>query len=332
MKRLFTGMYLAIFGLMGLSLPVPTTAAPIMVKLAHPNVPQHPMGQAFITFKQLIEQRSNGKFRVDVLDSSKFGNASSVIQGLQMGMLQMGSESTSNLSIANDKLLLFDMPFLFSDYASTDIITDGPIGQELAKSLERTGIIGLGYIDIGFRNLYNGKKAITVLNDAKGMKIRATNSKAHLSILKLLGMNPTPMGWSEVYTALQQGTVDGVDIDLNLAWYNNFHEVNKNVTIINSFYSPHMVMMSKKFMNTLSPTDKKMFLDTFHEVQLLERNMIRENEKMIVEKMQQMGIKVVVISPEERAQWQQATQGIYTQFAKQVPPALVQQVREAIKK
>lgn len=330
MKRLFTGLCLTVFGLACLSFPV-QAAEPIMVKLAHPNVPQHPMGQGFIKFKELIEERSKGKFRVDVLDSSKFGNTNSIIQGLQLGMLQMASDSTSNLSIGSDKLLLFDMPFLFPDYASTDKVTDGPVGQQLAKSLERTGIIGLGYIDIGFRNIYNGKKSLATLDDAKGMKIRATNSKAHIAILKLLGMNPTPMGWSEVYTALQQGTVDGVDIDLNLAWFNNFHEVNKNVTIVNSFYSPHLVMMSKKFMDTLSPADKKMFMDTFNEIKLYERKLIRENEMMIVDKMKQMGINVVELSPEERAKWQKATQEVYTQFERQVPPDLVQQVREAIK-
>ncbi|MCP4295758.1 MAG: C4-dicarboxylate ABC transporter, partial [Proteobacteria bacterium] len=122
-------------------------AGPIVIKLAHPNVPQHPMGQAFIKFKELIEERSNGAFRVDIFDSSKFGNFDSVVQGLQLNMLQMGSASTPNLSPFSDEFLIFDLPFLFPDYPSTDLITDGPIGMNATKALTQSGIVGLGYIE-----------------------------------------------------------------------------------------------------------------------------------------------------------------------------------------
>ena len=188
-------------------------AGPTVIKLAHPNVPQHPMGQAFIKFKELIEERSNGEFRVDIFDSSKFGNFDSVVQGLQLNMLQMGSASTPNLSPFSNEFLIFDLPFLFPDYPSTDLITDGPIGMNSTKALEKSGIIGLGYIEIGFSNLWNSKRAIVTLEDAKGLKIRSTPSKAHIATLKALGINPTPISWGEVYTAMQQGTVDGIDID-----------------------------------------------------------------------------------------------------------------------
>lgn len=227
-------------------------AAPIIIKIAHPNVAQHPMGQAVEKFKALLEERSNGEFRIDIYDSSKFGNFDSVVQGLQYGMLQMGLAATPNLSPFSDAFLLFDLPFLFPDYESTDLITDGPIGKNAAKGLESTGIIGLGYIEIGFRNLWNNQRKVETLEDAKGLKIRSTPSKVHIETLKALGMNPTPVSWGEVYTALQQKTVDGIDIDLNLAWYANFPEVNNHVTIVKSIYTPHLWMASKKFLDTLS--------------------------------------------------------------------------------
>lgn len=213
-------------------------AGPTVIKLAHPNVPQHPMGQAFEKFKELVETRTDGKFRVDIYDSSKFGNFDAVVQGLQFNMLQMGSASTPNLAPFSDDFLIFDLPFLFPTYESADLITDGPIGMTAAKALEKTGIIGLGYIEIGFRNLWNNQRTVKTLEDAKGLKIRSTPSKAHIATLKGLGINPTPISWGEVYTALQQKTVDGIDIDLNLAWHNNFPEVNNNLTIVNSLYSP----------------------------------------------------------------------------------------------
>ncbi len=306
-------------------------SAPTVIKVAHPNVPQHPMGQCFEKFKELVEQRSNGKFRVDVYDSSKFGNFDSVVQGLQYNILQMGSASTPNLSPFSDSFLIYDLPFLFPNYESTDLITDGPIGMDAAKALEASGIIGLGYIEIGFRNIWNNQKTITTMADAKGLKIRSTPSKAHIATLKALGMNPTPISWGEVYTALQQKTVDGIDIDLNLAWFNNFPEVNNNLTIVNSLYSPHLVMMSKKFLDSLSAEDKKMMLDTFQEVKLYERKLIRDGEKEIMAKLADKGVNVTVLSDEERAKWAEATASVYKQFEDRIGKDLIEQVKATVK-
>ncbi len=328
-KKLFT-LIAAILMVTMLAIPV-AFSAPTVIKIAHPNVPQHPMGQCFEKFKELVEQRSDGKFRVDIYDSSKFGNFDSVVQGLQMNMLQMGSASTPNLSPFSDSFLIYDLPFLFPNYESTDLITDGPIGMDAAKALESSGIIGLGYIEIGFRNIWNNQKTITTMADAKGLKIRSTPSKAHIATLKALGMNPTPISWGEVYTALQQKTVDGIDIDLNLAWFNNFPEVNNNLTIVNSLYSPHLVMMSKKFMDSLSAEDKKMMLDTFQEVKLYERKLIRDGEKDIMAKLADKGVSVTVLSDEERAKWAEATAGVYEQFEERIGKDLIEQVRATVK-
>jgi len=331
MKKFYVQIsMLAMVLLLAMSLGSIALAGPTVIKIAHPNVPQHPMGQCFEKFKELVEQRSEGKFRVDIYDSSKFGNFDSVVQGLQFNMLQMGSASTPNLSPFSDSFLIYDLPFLFPDYESTDLITDGPIGMEAAKALESSGIIGLGYIEIGFRNLWNNKKAIETMADAKGLKIRSTPSKAHIATLRALGMNPTPISWGEVYTALQQKTVDGIDIDLNLAWFNNFPEVNNNVTIVNSLYSPHLVMMSKKFLDSLSEDDKKMILDTFQEIKLYERKLIRDGEKEIMNKLADKGVNVITLSPEERAKWAEATAVVYDEFEERIGKELIEKVRATI--
>jgi TRAP-type C4-dicarboxylate transport system substrate-binding protein len=107
----------------------------------------------------------------------------------------MGSASTPNLAPFSDDFLIFDLPFLFPDYPSTDKITDGPIGKNAAKALESSGIIGLGYIEIGFRNIWNNQRTVKTLEDAKNLKIRSTPSKAHIATLSALGMNPTPVAW-----------------------------------------------------------------------------------------------------------------------------------------
>lgn len=305
-------------------------AAPKVIKLAHPNVPQHPMGQAFEKFKELVEERSNGAFKVDIYDSSKFGNFDSVVQGLQLNMLQMGSASTPNLAPFSDEFLIFDLPFLFPTYEDADKITDGPIGMGAAKALEASGIVGLGYIEIGFRNLWNNQKPVRTLEDAKNLKIRSTPSKAHIATLRGLGLNPTPVSWGEVYTALQQKTVDGIDIDLNLAWHNNFPEVNNNVTIVNSLYSPHLVMISKRFLDSLADDEKVMILEAFEEMKLYERKLIREGEKEIMGKLADKGVTVVTLTPEERARWAKATEGVYKKFEDRIGKDLIEKAKATI--
>jgi tripartite ATP-independent transporter DctP family solute receptor len=303
---------------------------PIVIKLAHPNVPKHPMGQGFIKFKEMVESRSNGTIQVDIFDSSKFGNAREVVEGLQTGMLQMGSASIPNLAPFTDGFLVFDMPFLFPDYPSTDKIKDGPIGKELSDVLEDNNIIGLGYIEIGFRNIFNNVRPIEKLEDLKGLKIRSTSSKAHIATLNALGANPTPVAWGEAYTALQQGTVDGIDIDLNLAYFNNFHEVQKYLTVVNSIYSPHLVMISKKFNATLTPEQQKIISEAVDEMKVYQRDLIRENEKMAIEKMKEAGVKVTVLSPEERQRWAEATSSVYDEFEDIIGKDLIKQVKETV--
>jgi tripartite ATP-independent transporter DctP family solute receptor len=315
----------AIIGLM--SLNALSASAETVIKIAHPNVPDHPMGQAFSYFEKLIEERSNGEFTVDVYHSSQFGNFDSVVQGLQTGMLQMGSASTPNLAPFSNDFLIFDMPFLFPSYEAADLITDGPIGRTAAQALADTGIIGLGYIDIGFRHIFNNQRPVETISDAEGLKIRSTPSSAHIATLESLGMNPTPISWNEVYTALQQKTVDGIDIDLNLAWFNNFHEVNQYLTLVRSLYSPHLVMISQRFYESLRPSEQIMVTEAFTEMKLYEREMIRQNEEMILEEMEKAGVNIVELSDEERANWALATEGVYDQFEDEVGSALIERAR-----
>ena len=312
-----------------LALMVSVGQGATVIKIAHPNVPSHPEGEAFELFKADLEKRSNGEFKVEIYDSSKYGNFDAVVQGLQMGVLQMGADAPNNFSVFNPKLIMFDMPWIIPDYESSDRITDGPLGQELANALEKNNIMGLGYIEIGFRNIFSSRP-IRTLEDAKGLKIRATASKAHIAILKELGMNPTPVAWAEVYTTLQQKTVDAVDIDLNLAYFNKFHEITKYVTMTRSFYSPHLVLVSNIFWNKLNDEQKRQIRESFAVMQKFERETIRRNEEMIKQKIVESGGEVIELSPEERLRWINATKNIYQEFSDDVPAEVIQKMRDAV--
>jgi len=320
----------AAFAFATLVAPTATLAADVEIKLAHPNVPEHPMGQGFEFFKEIVEERSEGAIEVTIFDSSKFGNFDSVVQGLQSGLLQMGSASTPNLAPFSKDFLIFDMPFLIPSYEAADLITDGEIGQQAAKALEPTGILGMGYIEIGFRHNFNSTRPVETLADMEGMKIRSTPSKAHIATLEALGANPTPIAWSEVYTALQQQTVDGIDIDLNLAWSNNFHEVTENLTLVGSLYSPHLVMASQIWWMGLSPEHQELISTAFAEMQQFQRSTIRGNEEEILGKLAEAGMNVVELTAEERAAFQEATQPVLAEFEAEIGAELIEKARQTI--
>lgn len=321
---------IAVLALIALLVPAAAQAAPVVVKIALTQPGTHPTTQLFEgLFKETIERESKGKYRVDVFNNYSFGNFEAVVQGLQFGMLQFAQESPSNLSIYNPQLMVFDLPYLMPDYDSVNLILDSPTGDKLAKSLEKIGIHGMGWIALGTRH-YWMRKPFSTLEQAKAMKIRATASKVHIAMTKAFGMNPTPMAWSETFTALQQGTVDGTDVDIHSAVTANIHEVTSPV-LTGHFYTPHLFMASKKFMDSLPPEDRKLFEDTFAKVQKLQRVAIHEGEQKLIEKLKADGINVVELSPEERAKFMERGKSIYKDFEKQIPPTLLQEIRDIYK-
>ena len=223
--KLFKAMLCSVAALSLLLPAAHAQAAPTVVKIALTQPTGHPTTDLIRgQFKKTIEEKTNGRFRIDVFDNYSFGNFEAVVQGLQFGMLQFAQESPSNLSIYDPKLMIFDLPYLMPDYDAVNILLDGKVGKELSRSLEKIGIKGMGWIALGTR-FYWMNKPFHTMAEAKSMKIRATASKVHISMTKAFGMNPTPMAWSETFTALQQGTVAGVDVDIHSAVSANLHEV-----------------------------------------------------------------------------------------------------------
>ena len=194
--KLFKAMLCSVAALSLLLPAAHAQAAPTVVKIALTQPTGHPTTDLIRgQFKKTIEEKTNGRFRIDVFDNYSFGNFEAVVQGLQFGMLQFAQESPSNLSIYDPKLMIFDLPYLMPDYDAVNILLDGKVGKELSRSLEKIGIKGMGWIALGTR-FYWMNKPFHTMAEAKSMKIRATASKVHISMTKAFGMNPTPMAWS----------------------------------------------------------------------------------------------------------------------------------------
>ncbi len=303
----------------------------IVIKAADTQPLEHPMHLAFLKFKEIAESESSN-IEVEVYGNSALGSDSEVTEGVQMGTIQIGTCGTSNLSEFTDAFLVYDLPYIFDSVENAEKVLDGEIGQSLLKELENEGIIGLAYTELGFRNVFNSIRPIESVADMKDLKLRCTSSPIHIATLEALGANPTPLSFGEVYTALQQGALDGVDQDLNLAWSNRFQEVQSYVTLTQSSYFPHVFMINKAFFESLSEENQQIICDAAKEMAAYERQLVRESEKNMIESMKTSGITVTELSDEQKAEFVAAVQPVYDQFADQIGEDLIKRVQDEINK
>ena len=159
-------------------------------------------------FKEAVDKALPGKYDIVVHHSAALGSETQVLQQLQLGTVQMSVCTTGPVEAFVPEIKALEMPFLFSSYEATDKVLDGPIGQDLLKRFDKAGLVGMHFLDNGFRNVTNSKQAVKGPDDLKGMKIRTMESPTHLAIWRAIGANPTPMAWP-ITTQLQQGVLDG---------------------------------------------------------------------------------------------------------------------------
>ena len=194
-------------------------------------------GQGLKKFKELVEKESNGRITVELFGDGQLGNDKSMMEALQMGTLDMTMPSSSPVSEFTKAFLAFDLPFLFTTPEQADKVLDGASGQDILKTLDTVNIMGLCYFENGFRNVPNSKHAVKSVTDLSGLKIRTMQNPIHLETFKLWGANPQPMAFNEVFTALEQKTLDGQENPNTLIFDAGFYEAQKYLTISRHFYT-----------------------------------------------------------------------------------------------
>ncbi len=283
-------------------MPVAGHGAAIEIKISTTSPENFPFVPAFQEMAKYIEEHSNGKYKVSVYPNNKLGNASTSVQGLQMGTIHFYHDGTGNLTGFAPVLGVFDLPYIFTDIASVEHIFYGPVGQKLLQDLSTRTLTYLGFANSTFRNMMTRKPAGT-LDEVRKMKIRVTLSKIHAESLKRMGISVTPMPFTEVYTGLQQGVVDGVDLDYPYAVAYNLYEVAPNIIEANHLYTPQVLLTGTKWWSSLTPEDKAVFEAA---VQLwLERSRTLLNESRDAAKQECIaaGSTIVTLPPEELQKW-----------------------------
>jgi len=243
-------------------------------------------------FKELIEQRSNGKYEIKVYHSASLGNETEILQQVQMNTIQMAIITGGPFDTFDPITRVVNYPFLFKNNEQADKILDGPLGKQILTSLESSNFKGLSFSENGFRNLTNSKRAIKSPDDIKGLKVRVMASAIHKAIWKALGANPTPMPWP-IYTELEQKVIDGQENPLWVMEVYKFYEIQKYMTLSRHVYSYHIDIASLVWWKTLDKADQDMLQKAMYEAAVFQRKDNRSKNADRLKLLKEKGMQVV---------------------------------------
>src|SRR5512139_288861 len=246
----------------------------VILKLGHAVAPEHPYHLGAVRYSDLVAKKSGNKIKIDVYPSTQLGNERDMVEGLQLGTIDLVVTSTGPLGGFVPRMSVVDLPFLFRDREHAYKVLDGPIGRELLDAFSAKGIKGLAFWENGFRQITNSVRPIQKPEDLKGIKIRTMENKVHLSAFRAFGASPTPMAWSEVYTALQQKTIDAQENPIAIIYFQKIYEVQKYLALTDHFYSPTPLLMSLKAFHSLPTSIQRIMLDTATECATYERSLV----------------------------------------------------------
>jgi len=292
---------------LALSLPLAAQAAPIVIKFSHVVANDTPKGQAANYFKKLAEERTKGRVKVEVYPNSQLYKDKEEMEALQMGAVQMLAPSLAKFApLGLKEFEVFDLPFIFDDYAELHKVTQGPVGAKLLKKLETRGLMGLAYWDNGFK-VMSANKPLKAVTDMKGLKMRIQNSKVLDSQMRSVGAIPQMLAFSEVYQALQTGVVDGTENPPSNLYTQKMHEVQKYVTVSNHGYLGYAVLVNKKFWMGL-PADIRTALESAMKDATVYANSVakKDNDEALAAVKKSGRSQIIYLTAQERAAWKKA--------------------------
>src|SRR5436309_15380275 len=271
-------------------------------------------GVAIDAFAREVEKRTNGRYKIQNFYAGALGAERESIEGIQLGTLDLTMTSTGPVPNFVPDVAILDIPFLFHDYAHARAVLDGPIGQELLTKFQAKGMVGLAWAENGFRHMTNSKRPVNVPDDLRGLKMRTMENPIHIEAYRQFGILPTPMAFTEVFTALQQGTVDGQENLLSVITAAKLEQVQKYLSLTGHVYSPALILMSKAQFDKLSPADQQAFIDAAKEAVKANRARIDDDEKRAVGELRAKGMAVV--DTLDKSKFQTALTPVYADFAK----------------
>ncbi|WP_037449810.1 TRAP transporter substrate-binding protein [Skermanella stibiiresistens] len=311
-------------GLALLALGAQADAADYVIKAGHGTQTTHPTHLALVKFAELMDQKTNGAVKVEIYPDRQLGEEREMVEGLQLGSVDMAVVSTGPLLAFVPQIGVIDLPFVFKDSAHAYKVLDGEVGQSLLQKMSAKGIVGMAWWENGWRHLTT-KKPIHELSDMKGMKLRTMQNPVHIAAFKEVGASPIPMAWGEVFTSLGQGVIDAQENPITIIYSNSLWEVQKYVTLTGHVYGPHAVMVSETAWSRLPADIQGKMREAMTESTRYQREQSQRLEAEQLVKLQEKGM---VIEKVDTTPFRTATAHI-AETSKNIDPAMLKAIRAA---
>ncbi len=286
------------------------------IRISHVVPKEHPFQIGVERFGEVVARKTGGKMKVRGYPDGVLGAELQSISAAQGGVIEMTLVSSAAAASVQREFGVYDLPFLFNDFREVDEVLDGPTARGLLERLPEKNLIGLCYFENGFRHLTNGRRPVARLEDFKGLKIRTIQNAVFVDVFNTLGANATPMPFTEVYTALESRAIDGQETPYTNIHGNRFYEVQKHVSNTGHIYGGAVMLVSKKFWDTLSGDERTVMREACTEARDHQRRFNREQDPKLLADLKAKGMTYTEITPAERARLREHLKPVYEKYAK----------------
>ena len=314
-----------------LLLPGASWSAPLKIRFAHVVAKDTPKGLMVERFKALVEQRSGGRMVVEVYPGSSLYGDDNEMQALQAGAVEMLAPSLSKFGrVGFPEFEIFDLPYLFDSLDDVHRITEGPLGAKLLKRLERQGMVGLGYLDNGFKEM-SANRPLLSIGDFHGLRMRVQTSRVIAAQMRALGALPVPLPFGATRQALARHVVDGTENPLSNFWTQGMHRVQSDLTLTDHAYLGYAVVTGQRFWRSLALDDQRLLRQALNEALSYGNQIADGQNNKALQALRQAGTTAIhEPSPAQRRLLRDATQSVHQQLSARIGNVWLEDAHRAI--
>lgn len=290
---------------------------------------QDPYAVGARAFKAAVEKETGGKVEVQLFPNRALGDERQMLEGMRFGTVDAGIITNAVIAQLEPAFSVNDLPFLYASEAQAHATLDGEIGKELGSKLAGKGIVLLGFMEGGFRNMINNKRPVSTPADVQGVKYRVMQNPVFIDMFNSLGGSAVPMAWGETFTAVQQGTIDGLEIPLAVIDSNKYFEVTRFLSLTNHTYSAIGLVMSKRTLDKL-PADLRKAVETAATAAVAtQRQTAAADAKTTLTKLESNGMKINPLK--DVAAFRASVKPVYDKFRQSGQGAVLDKALAAVK-
>ncbi|MGG3571791.1 DctP family TRAP transporter solute-binding subunit [Bacillus gobiensis] len=304
-------------GSLGLAKSENSTAKGYTLRLTHVVSESHASHRALVQLQKGLEEKTDGRLKLEIYPGGQlYGSDREAVEAVQLGNIEMTVVATPTISTFNKKFMVFDLPFSFQSIEEARKAVDGKLGKKLNEDLLSNGLVSLGYAENGFRQIANNTKPIETPDDLKSLKLRVIENKLYQETFNELGANASPLSFSETYSALQQGTFDGMDNPVTLIYSSKFYEVQKYLTLTHQVYAPLITVINKDFFDQLPNDLKQILKEETSKANQVQRSFTQEQEEKNLAELKEIGMKINQLTPEQEAVFKKELEPVIKKYEK----------------